>query len=328
MTSMMIYHPGDIFEDYAKNNPFEMGIFLEFTLPYYLTLNRGFYTFSVKENFFAPYLIKERKITFELDSRCRDSQSVPLREATFQFEPNDLNIWNYKYTVFNSGLRILIETFNDERDSIIQQIKNNGKEVMIALMQSCLEFILFKYNETSDGIHAISPSVYDCSHLSFNFVYSNFIIEYMTITGNLNTIQQVNDDSFREALNSDIIVWKAFLNESKYAFKTFDYKKSIIYTAIAFESFITSLIYSKTPDPNSYEKEGPNFLTIRTKVHKLMDNNYLKSKLDKSDIDYLINDIAYPRNDMVHGKVFELSNLRQKAEKSIEAFQILQDNWM
>ena len=329
MTNMIIYHPGYAFEEYAKSNPFEMGIFLEFTLPYYITLNSGFYKFSAKENFFAPHLIRERRVAFELESRCHYSQSVPLREATFTFEPKDLNIWNYRYTVFNSGLRILVETFNDEKDAILKGVKNDGKNVIVDLMQSCIEFILFKYNETSDGIHAISPSVYDCSHLSFNLVYSNFIVEYMTITGNVNTIQQQNADSFRNALNSDVVVWRAFLNESKYAFKTFDYKKSIIYTAVAFESFITNIIYTKTSDPSKYDiSGGTNFLNIKSKVNKLIADNYLKSKLSRSDISSLINDISYPRNDMVHGKILELSNLRDKAERSINAFITIENNWI
>jgi len=42
MTNMMRYHPCYNFEEYEKRNPFEMGIFIEFALPYYLIINSGF----------------------------------------------------------------------------------------------------------------------------------------------------------------------------------------------------------------------------------------------------------------------------------------------
>ncbi len=329
MTSMMIYHPGHAFEKYAQNNPFEMGIFLEFTLPYYLIINSGFYEFNVDEKFFNPYLNKSRKIAFELESHLRENQSISLREATFQYAPNDLSIWNYKYNVFHSGLRILIETYYDEKEAILKELSKDSKKITIDLIQSCLEYILFRYNESTNGIHAISPSVYDCSHLSFNLVYSNFIVEQIILNGNLTTIGQISDDDFKDTLKSKAVVWKEFINESKYAYKTYDYKKSIIYTAVSFESFISNFIYGNTQNPGVYETSSKGyFISIGAKVDKLMDDNILRSNLSKLEISTCLNDITYPRNDMMHGKIFELTNLRDKAKRSLDAFERLQNNWI
>jgi len=99
-------------------------------------------------------------------------------------------------------------------------------------------------------------------------------------------------------------------------------KKSIIYTAVAFESFFTNFIHDNISNPGIYETPSRGyFISIGAKVDRLLEDNLLKSELSKQDISTCI-------NDMMHGKIFELTNLRKKAKRSFDAFEKLQNKWI
>ncbi|RAV22238.1 hypothetical protein [Paenibacillus contaminans] len=320
-------HVSPEIKKFITENKFEMAMLMEFSLPYYLILNSGFYSFDAPSDFVLPEINKKRKVAFELTSYCHREQEVPLRESTFTVHPRSLSTVDYRYDVFNTSICIVLESFLDEKEYIAEQLKERSAHYIIDIMQPCLEFILYKYNESAGGLHTISPSVFDCSHLSYYTFYSNFLLDQFRITPNVNTITQLGSDSdFRLALQHDVSVWKAFFNESKYAYRTYDFRKSIIYSAIALESYISNII-AGTLNPEAYQRNGGNHLSIYKKVKFLIRDGYIKSTLSENQIDVLLKKITDPRNDMMHGKVTNFKNLNKQAKDSVDALEDLFNGW-
>ncbi|EKN70400.1 hypothetical protein P9E76_00425 [Schinkia azotoformans] len=307
------------FTSFIEDNNFEMTIFTEFALPYYLLINSGFYTFEADENFILSENNKKRKVAFRIQSFFRDDQKVPLRESTFKIKPNNLNTDSYTYGVFHSIIQVVIQSFNSEKELINTTLKEKGSDFTTDINQAFLEYILFRYNETTDGRHAISPSVYDCSHLSFYYIYSNFLLANAIITTNLSNITQINDSNFRSSLNREVNVAEAFYGEAKYACKTYDFKKAIIYSAITLETYISNII-DKIPNNEKYGKDpNGNFRSIFSKTKMLIRAGHLTSKIEIKDLIDNMKNITEIRNDIMHGKLKNFELLKNKAIGSIES---------
>ncbi len=165
----------------------------------------------------------------------------------------------------------------------------------------------------------ISPSVYDCSHLSFYYIYSNFLLANAMITTNLNNINQINDSNFRSSLNREVNVTNAFYGEAKYACKTYDYKKAIIYSAITVETYINNII-DKIPNSEEFEmNSNGKYRSIFSKTKMLIRARYLTSKIEIIDLTNNMKNITDTRNDIMHGKLKSFELLKIKAVKSIES---------
>ncbi|WP_188618836.1 hypothetical protein, partial [Paraliobacillus quinghaiensis] len=143
------------FTNYIENNNFEMTIFTEFALPYYLLINSGFFTFEADENFIISESNKKRKVAFRIQSFYRDEQKVPLRESTFKIKPNKLSTESYTYGVFNSIIQVAIQSFNSEKELINTKLQEKESDFTTDINQAFLEYILFRYNETTEGNHVI-----------------------------------------------------------------------------------------------------------------------------------------------------------------------------
>jgi hypothetical protein len=316
------------YKEYMQRNNFEMALFMEFSLPYYLLINSGFYEFMAHEGFVLSQYNKTRKIAFKLESYAHRNQEVPLRESTSSVHVINFNTQKYRYEVFNSTIGILIQSFNSEAEELTQLIRERGRDLSIEIMQSCLEYIIFKYNESTNGLHAIVPSVYDCGHLALYYIHSNCLLKTLNISPNMNTISQISDTSFKESLKNKIIVWKAFCNESKYAFRTYDFKRAIIYSAIALETFVSSLTHSYITDPEKYEQDdNGNYFSIFKRINLLIRDSFLVSSISNREIMKNVENITKPRNIMMHGHTDNLQNLKETARISIESLNSLLEDW-
>lgn len=307
------------FTSFIKTNNFEMSIFTEFALPYYLLINSGFYTFEADESFILSENNKKRKVAFRIQSFYRDEQKVPLRESTFSIKPNNLSTDSYTYGVFHSIIQVVIQTFNSEKELINTKLKENGSDFTTDINQALLEYILFRYNETTTGKHAISPSVYDCSHLSLYYFYSDFSLENLSISPNLSNVTQINDSNFRSSLSREVKVTDAFYSEAKYACKTFDFKKAIIYSAITLETYINNII-DKIPNNQNFEVDYKgNYRSIFSKTKMLISTRHLTTNIKLTELTENIKNITDTRNDIMHGKLKNFDLLKNKALKSIES---------
>ncbi|TFB21137.1 hypothetical protein E3U55_09980 [Filobacillus milosensis] len=316
------------FRLFLENNDIDMAIYMDFSLPYYLIINSGFFEFLTSEDFILPSTKRKRRVTFKLSSYAHHNQEVPLREATLSITPNDLSHNSFRYTVINTYISILVETFNDEKEMIKDLFENKPHSLVDEIMQPCLEYILFKYNEYTHGKHAISPSVYDCSHLMYCFLYSNQLVENFVLTPNTSNLGQIKSDEFINAIKEEVKVWKAFYSESKYSCKTYDFKKAIIYSSVSLESYINYIILSNDLNPSQYEKNAEgNFLTVYAKVSKLVNKGFIQTNYNYKTRNRKINNILDARNDIMHGKLRNFDNLKNKAVKSVRSLEELLNDW-
>ncbi|GGM42893.1 hypothetical protein GCM10011351_31020 [Paraliobacillus quinghaiensis] len=139
------------------------------------------------------------------------------------------------------------------------------------------------------------------------------------ITTNLNNINQINDSNFRSSLNREVNVTNAFYGEAKYACKTYDYKKAIIYSAITVETYINNII-DKIPNSEEFEmNSNGKYRSIFSKTKMLIRARYLTSKIEIIDLTNNMKNITDTRNDIMHGKLKSFELLKIKAVKSIES---------
>jgi hypothetical protein len=325
------------FIKYMVENNFERAIYTEFSFPYYIKYNSGFYSFETSIDIVSSGKKIKRKVVFLLESYVYNDQKAPLRESTFEVKTNMFSLKDNRYKVASTNIHILIQSFEYEREYINGRLnsikgtehKDNENDILFNTLQSCLELILHKYNETTKGVHTINPSVYDCSYMPFYYITSSAIIENALIYPNIGGFGQLDDTDFSLSLNKDIIIWRSFYNESIYSFRVYDFKKSIIYSAVALESYIQHVIDSNNiVEPSQYElSERGNFLPLYVKISRLIKDGYIQTSLPRQQLKIEIDNITHPRNKMMHGKLSDFFELKDESKLSINSLRCVLKDW-
>lgn len=326
--SSMVIKLDSIFKSYMSDNNISRGIFFEFCLPYCLHL-QGAFDFIADKGFFTTIPDKKRKVIFNIQTRLHNDQKTPTRESTVIVAPNDLKIDNYRYGVMVSILSIFVESFpQDDIPFDELEKKDDFSQIIEMISQSILEFILFKYNETNNGCHTITPSYYDCSHLNYYRFNNSYEILYNYLSPNVPNIGALNNQLFQESLNKKILVWKEFLNEAIYSDSCCDYKKSLIYAPMSIESLIYYILSKNNIAYNNYfRSDWGKYPSLYNKIKLLIDSNYIYTQLNSSVIKKNLDKITRPRNDLLHGKITNLMSLKNKSNKSILALNFLLEDW-
>lgn len=300
---------------YAFENKIQAQLCLSFNLPYELQLPNKHFYFDVVNGMFELLPQKNRRIIISVEKKWNKNQAVALRHSTFELSAKG-------YTFSNSIIHIFIESFYDEIEAI-QNIYNEKNDILVRdLMQSVMEYFVFKYNESMGGNHYIIPSCYDCSRIAFGYIKNNLddwrikenIIAILSLNGTKND-QGYKKEVIESLLNDNFSIWKLYFNKSKYNFLVYDYVDSIISAAISIESYFYYIIQEKVPIEEHRDFLGENEEFVPThKIAKILwEKNYIDNKISKTKMSKLIMKILKPRNDIMHGRLQSPIGMREIA---------------
>lgn len=294
-----------------------------FTLPYQLVIPRNLYEFNTRDDFFDLLPNRHRKVCVQVQNKWIENQSVALRESTISAGGSK----ETKYTVISSEINILVESFVDEKDKLNSEYNSDGSVLTISIVQAAMEHFFNKYNEACNGEHIVIPCIYDWSMVNSSYVgFDRRTGDVTIMSGHVEPASGLKGGSsgnLRETINNDIIMWRIFYNESKYSYETTDYKKTIIYAAIALETYINAVLDDNNLNEGYMTDKRGNFIPLKKKIRKLINDGFIRPSLGKDEIDNLVKDCVKYRNDIMHGRLYTYSNLRTNAEKAMKAAGIL-----
>ncbi|MDR5659878.1 hypothetical protein RH915_10290 [Serpentinicella sp. ANB-PHB4] len=307
-------------------NNIEMTFSFSFSLPYELKLPERHYYFKTRGKFFYSLPDRERNIILYVKNRVHKNQSIAIRHSTFELSSNGEDTI---YSFVSTDIIIMVESFYSEKAYVYKKFDENKDELITDLIQSTMEFFLFKYNESLGGNHFVNPSIYDCSRIACFYVDRSGRDERSVISPNGRASScRYKEESLQENLEKDFQVWKHFYNESKYSYEVYDFMRSIIYVAISLETYITQLIQLYDLEDEGYVKDKKgNFLSLKKRINKLISSGYIKNSIDTKELQVLIDLVMEPRNDIMHGRLNDLMNLRKRAQITKEAIDKIFNNW-
>lgn len=311
------------FNEFIDKNNIEAEFCFSFDLPYELQICPKHYYFESTENMFKLLNNRKRNIVIEVKRNWNVDQATALRHSTFQLGEGG-------YGFINTSLNILVESFNDEIDDIRKIYANDKDKFIRDLMQSVMEYFIFKYDESLGGNHFISPSSYDCSRIAFFYFKQKCWSDKEELEGmislnpNHRNINYVKDD-FKQNLNNRFSIWKLFFNKSKYSYEVYDYIDSIISAAISIESYFYDIIQSNVDldKKSDYIGENETFKPTHKIAKILYDNGYISKRISKTNMNKLIMKILKPRNDIMHGRLetpLGLNNIAKDVNSAIIEF--------
>lgn len=292
------------FNKYIFENNVEAEMCLIFDIPYELKIPPKMYVFNSVKHMFNNLPYKNRRVLVDVSRKWNENQAISLRHSTY-------SVGGSGHTVVNTRLTIAIESFFDEVDEVSLKYDMDNDVFIRELMQSVMEYFLFKYNESLGGNRYIDPTSYDCSQIAFLYC-KNDLRKWSNkeqVRGLLspNSFVSVNyeEDSIEQNLNNKFNMWKLYFNKSKYSYSVYSYTDSIIFAAISIETYFNNIVKNNTPSNKHtyYFGKGSKYNTTIKIAKLLYDDNYLNTSLSKKELVELMKKILDPRNKIMHGSL-------------------------
>ena len=273
-----------------------------------------------------------KHIIYACQTKTKEGQGVPPK-YNCDFMSYDVANRTYKYET--STINILIECSNSDFKMICEDMSNNKAENNEIILFKALEYFAYKYNLAVSGNDFIDTAElcvgsFEC----YSYYRSKKTGEYEQgncfISPAMSIIKPESNKklTFQSIINTNIPVWKYFLNKTKYLYSIHNNLECVVNATIAIESYIVFLV-KKAGKYEDYLIKNKNNLGYITSLKYARENNLVNNQLaDMFENGY--NKICKQRSLIVHGvidsPIIDRENAKIAYETVVDIFMEIDNN--